>query len=165
MPEYLAPGVYIDELPAQPHPIQGVSTNIAGFVGVGKQASAAAITNVAEFERAIGSSATGNLPLAVKGFFENGGTRCYVALISPTDALQAGLDALAPEDVSILCCPDESRFPNAAAVMAAHCELRKDRVCILQSPQPVMPAASHDVPVHSSYAAYCHPWVTVVGLD
>jgi phage tail sheath protein FI len=49
--------------------------------------------------------------------------------------------------------------------MAAHCEQRKDRVCILQSPQPVMPDASHDVPVHSSYAAYFHPWVTVVGLD
>jgi hypothetical protein len=166
MPEYLAPGVYIEELPAQLHSIQGVSTSIVGFVGVGQQASGAvAITSFAEFERAIGSSARGNLPIAVKGFFENGGTRCYVALIAPTDALQAGLDVLAPEDISILCCPDENRFANAAAVMAAHCEQRKDRVCILQSPQPVMPDATHDVPVHSSYAAYCYPWLTVAGLD
>lgn len=166
MPTYLAPGVYIEELPTQAHSIQGVSTSIAGFVGVGKQTSGAvAITSVVEFERAIGDSAVGNLPIAVRGFFENGGTRCHVTLISPTDTLQAGLDALASEDVSILCCPDESRFPDAAAVMAAHCEQRKDRVCILQSPQPVMPEATHDVPVHSSYAAYCYPWVTVVGLD
>jgi len=166
MPEYLAPGVYIEELPAQLHSIQGVSTSIVGFVGVGQQASGAvAITSFAEFERAIGSSARGNLPIAVKGFFENGGTRCYVALIAPTDALQAGLDVLAPEDISILCCPDENRFANAAAVMAEHCEQRKDRVCILQSPQPVMPDATHDVPVHSSYAAYYYPWLTVAGLD
>ena len=166
MPEYLAPGVYVEELPAQHHSIQGVSTSTVGFIGVAQQASAAvAITSFADFERAIGGSASGDLPIAVKGFFENGGTRCYVALIAPTDAFQAGLDALAPENISILCCPDEHHFPNAAAMMAAHCEQRKDRVCILQSPQPVMPDARHDVPVHSSYAAYYYPWLTVVGLD
>jgi phage tail sheath protein FI len=166
MPEYLAPGVYIEELPAQSHPIQGVSTSTVGFIGVAQQAAAAAaITSFAEFERVIGNSASEKLAIAVSGFFKNGGTRCSVARIAPADALQAGLDALASEDVSILCCPDEHRFPNAAALMAAHCEQRKDRVCILQSPQPVMPEAIHDVPVHSSYAAYYYPWLTVVGRD
>ena len=166
MPEYLAPGVYVEELPAQLHPIQGVSTSTVGFIGVASRASAAvAITSFAEFQRAIGGSASGNLPLAVQGFFNNGGTRCYVTLIALADALQAGLDALAPKDISVLCCPDENRFPNAAAVMAAHCEQRKDRVCILQSPQPVIPDATHHVPVHSAYAAYYYPWLTVVGLD
>jgi Bacteriophage tail sheath protein len=166
MPEYLAPGVYIEELPAQSHSIQGVSTSTAGFIGVAQQAApVAVITSVAEFERVVGNSASEKLTIAVEGFFKNGGTRCSVARIAPADALQAGLDALATEDISILCCPDEHRFPNAAAVMAAHCEQRKDRVCILQSPQPVMPAASHDVPVHSSYATYYYPWLTVVGLD
>ena len=166
MPEYLAPGVYIEELPGQSHPIQGVATSTVGFIGVAQQASAAeVITSFTEFERAMGDSVSGNLPIAVRGFFQNGGTRCYVARIAPADALQAGLDALATEDISILCCPDEHRFPNGAAVMAAHCEQRQDRVCILQSPQPVMPAASHNVPVHSSYATYYYPWLTVVGLD
>lgn len=166
MPEYLAPGVYIEELPAQSHHIQGVSTSTVGFIGVASRASAAvAITSFAEFQRAIGGSASGNLPLAVQGFFNNGGTRCYVTLIALADALQAGLDALAPKDISVLCCPDENRFPNAAAVMAAHCEQRKDRVCILQSPQPVIPDATHHIPVHSAYAAYYYPWLTVVGLD
>jgi phage tail sheath protein FI len=166
MPEYLAPGVYIEELPVQSHPIQGVSTSTVGFIGVAQQAAAAvAITSFAEFERVMGNSVSGNLPIAVRGFFQNGGTRCYVARIAPAAALQAGLDALATEDISILCCPDEHRFPNGASVMATHCEQRKDRVCILQSPQPVMPDASHDVPVHSSYATYYFPWLTVVGLD
>ena len=166
MPEYLAPGVYIEELPARSHPIQGVSTGTAGFIGVAQQAAAAApITSFAEFERVIGNSASGHLPIAVRGFFQNGGTRCYAVRLAPTDALQAGLDALASEDISILCCPDEHHFPNAAAVMVAHCEQRKDRVCILQSPQPVISDAGHDVPVHSSYGAYYYPWLTVVGLD
>jgi phage tail sheath protein FI len=166
MPEYLAPGVYVEELPAQHHSIQGVSTSTVGFIGVAQQASSAvAITGFADFERTMGSSASERLTIAVKGFFKNGGTRCYITRVARTDALQAGLDALATEDVSILCCPDEHRFPNAAAVMVAHCEQRKDRVCILQSPQPVMPDAIHDVPVHSPYAAYYYPWLTVVGLD
>jgi len=32
MPEFLAPGIYLEELTAQPHPIQGVSTTTAGFI-------------------------------------------------------------------------------------------------------------------------------------
>lgn len=33
MPEYLAPGVYIEEIQTGPRPIEGVSTSTAGFVG------------------------------------------------------------------------------------------------------------------------------------
>ena len=33
MPEYLSPGVYIEEVPSGPVPIEGVSTSTAGFVG------------------------------------------------------------------------------------------------------------------------------------
>src|SRR5258708_28668287 len=33
MPEYLSPGVYIEEIPG-PQPIQGVSTSTTGMVGV-----------------------------------------------------------------------------------------------------------------------------------
>ena len=34
MPQYLSPGVYIEELDVGPHPIQGVSTSTTGMVGV-----------------------------------------------------------------------------------------------------------------------------------
>src|SRR3954468_5782609 len=34
MPEYLAPGVYVEEIDAGPKPIEGVSTSTAGAVGV-----------------------------------------------------------------------------------------------------------------------------------
>ena len=33
MPEYLSPGVYIEEIDNGPRPIQGVGTSTAGFVG------------------------------------------------------------------------------------------------------------------------------------
>ena len=33
MPEYLSPGVYVEEVPSGPRPIQGVGTSTAGFVG------------------------------------------------------------------------------------------------------------------------------------
>ena len=33
MPEYLAPGVYVEEVSTGPRPIEGVSTSTAGFVG------------------------------------------------------------------------------------------------------------------------------------
>jgi phage tail sheath protein FI len=34
MPEYLAPGVYVEEISFESHPIEGVSTSTAGLVGV-----------------------------------------------------------------------------------------------------------------------------------
>src|SRR5258708_36442278 len=34
MPEYLSPGVYVEEVDAGPKPIEGVSTSTAGAVGV-----------------------------------------------------------------------------------------------------------------------------------
>ena len=34
MPEYLAPGVYVEEVPSAVKPIAGVGTSTAGFVGV-----------------------------------------------------------------------------------------------------------------------------------
>ena len=49
--------------------------------------------------------------------------------------------------------------------MAAHCEQRKDRIRILQSAQPIVPVATHQPPVHSTYAAYYYPWITVMSLD
>ena len=34
MPEYLAPGVYIEEIQTGPRPIEGVSTSTTGMAGV-----------------------------------------------------------------------------------------------------------------------------------
>jgi hypothetical protein len=90
----------------------------------------------------------------VRGFFDNGGRRCAVAWITATDPFGNALETLSGEPVSILCCPDANVFPDSAAAMAAHCELRRDRFCVLHSPSPAVPHPTHEPPVYSSYAAY-----------
>ena len=166
MPEYLAPGVYIEEVPFGSHPIEGVFTSTTGFLAVSSGKSVLGpLTSFTDFQRAAGSSPSVNLPLAVRGYFENGGRRCFVSQIAAADPLEEALAALDAHAISLLCCPDEAAIPNAQAVMVAHCERRKDRMCILSSPLPVLPVATHPLPVHSSYAAYYFPWLVVNALD
>ena len=166
MPEYLAPGVYIEEVTFRAHPIEGVSTSTAGFIGAADAPRLlSGITSFADFERQAVSGSSAYLSSAVRGFFDNGGQRCSVALIAATDPVETGLETLASEPVSVLCCPDENVFSNAASLMTEHCERRKDRFCILQSPQPAVPVATHEPPVHSCYAAYYHPWLVVPAPD
>jgi phage tail sheath protein FI len=117
-----------------------------------------------EFEQAATSNAGVNLVLALRGFFDNGGRRCFVSQIAPRDPLESGLGAFDGHDVSVVCCPEDVSIANAA-VMARHCEARKDRVCVLQAAQAVVPVATHPPPVQSSYAAYYHPWLEVPSLD
>jgi len=166
MAEHLAPGVYVEEVQFASSPILGVSTSTAGFVAVtGRGPLLGPLTSFADFERVATPNLGVNLPLAVRGFFENGGQRCFISQIAPADPLESGLAALDAQAVSVVCCPDDATIPNSASVMAAHCERRKDRICILQSPQPIVPLATHQPPAHSSYAAYYYPWIAVPSLD
>jgi uncharacterized protein len=165
MPEYRAPGVYIEEVAFGAHPIEGVSTSTAGFIGAADGPRLlSGITGFKDFEQAASGSSL-YLSSAVRGFFDNGGQRCSVVLIAATDPVEDALEALSGEPVSILCCPDENVFSNAANVITEHCERRKDRFCILQSPQPTVPISTHQPPVRSSYAAYYHPWLIVPTPD
>ena len=160
MPPPLAPGVYVDELTFHSKPIEGVATSATGFIAGDQRGPVLGpITSFAEFLQVVGPNPSVNLFAAVRGFFDNGGRICYVARIGPGDPLQLGLQDLADRPISIVCSPDEYKFSNAAAVITAECENRKDRFAILQSPQPVIPTPSHQVPVHSSFAAYYHPWI------
>jgi phage tail sheath protein FI len=165
MVEYRYPGVYVEEISSGSHPIEGVSTSTAGFVGVsGRGPLLGPLTSFVEFEQAVTSNAGGNLALALRGFFDNGGQRCFVSQIAPVDPLDSGLGAFDGHDVSVVCCPEDVSAGNAAA-MTRHCEARKDRVCVLQAAQTVVPVATHRPSVQSSYAAYYHPWLEVPSLD
>ena len=103
MPEYLSPGVYVEEIDAGPKPIEGVSTSTAGAAGMtlfgpttGKPEL---VTSFNDFVRKFGGFMPDpkddqlynkwannpvdggrwwQFPLAVKGFFDNGGQRLYV---------------------------------------------------------------------------------------
>jgi phage tail sheath protein FI len=91
MPEYLAPGVYIEERPGQ-RTIEGVSTSTAGFVGMTERGPIEGppilVTSFGEFQRQFGGHLRpradaggehGHLPLAIQQFFDNGGRRAFVS--------------------------------------------------------------------------------------
>ncbi|MGO7807172.1 phage tail sheath family protein [Rhizobium ruizarguesonis] len=85
MPEYLAPGVYVEEVPSGIKPIEGVSTSTAGFLGPTERGpeEVSFITSFTEYQRIYGGFGDDMLvPDAVKGFFDNGGRRAFIARVS-----------------------------------------------------------------------------------
>ena len=100
MPEYLAPGVYVEEVSFRAKSIEGVPTSTTGFAGLThygpvrypggpKNSEPRLITSFTEFERVYGSLnelgiGTGRpayLAHAARAFFENGGKRLYVSRV------------------------------------------------------------------------------------
>jgi Bacteriophage tail sheath protein len=96
MPEYLAPGVYIEEVSFRAKTIEGVSTTTTGFVGAARygpiEGEPELLTSFAEFERIYGSLDrlgfdSGNdevhnyLAHAVRSFFFEGGKRLYISRV------------------------------------------------------------------------------------
>jgi hypothetical protein len=100
MPEYLAPGVYVEETSYRAKSIEGVSTTTTGFIGPARYGPLSeepdVLTSLVEFERTYGDGGQlrffveGSDPLeqdvpmhnylwhAVRAFFDNGGKRLYV---------------------------------------------------------------------------------------
>jgi len=96
MAEYLSPGVYVEEVSTGPRPIEGVSTTTAAFVGFAPSGPAnqpILITNWTQYVETFGALESDGtrtphmsgafLSHAVYGYFNNGGTRCYVTRIVP----------------------------------------------------------------------------------
>lgn len=85
MPEYLSPGVYMEEFEIGARPIEGVSTSTAGFLGETERGPTTPrlVTSWLQFQRVYGGyfGTDKYLPGAVEGFFNNGGNRCYIARI------------------------------------------------------------------------------------
>ncbi|MFN8452605.1 MAG: hypothetical protein U0521_29360 [Anaerolineae bacterium] len=115
---YLAPDIYIREVPLGTRPIQAVGTSTAGFVGAAPDKGvrvneAVAIPNWSEFVRQFvpeGSTSTA-LSHAVRGFFDNGGTLCYVCNTGDGPIVgggrnRVGLDVLATiDEIAIVAAP------------------------------------------------------------
>jgi len=109
MPEYLSPGVYVEEVEIGGKPIEGVGTSTAGFIGETERGPTQAhlVTSMNEFQRLYGASRWTThagesktfLPYAIEGFFANGGKRCFVLRIlgSGSAAASAEVPAKSPE--------------------------------------------------------------------
>jgi hypothetical protein len=90
VPEYLAPGVYVEETSFRAKSIEGVSTSTTGFVGPTRkgpiEGTPELITSFGDFERVYGGFADlslgpNYLAHAVRAYFDNGGSRLYVARV------------------------------------------------------------------------------------
>jgi phage tail sheath protein FI len=98
MPEYLSPGVYMEEIEIGAKPIEGVSTSTAGFLGEAERGPTMPrlVTSWLEYQRVFGSyfGADKYLPYAVEGFFANGGQRCYIGRIVKSGSAAAKIASL-----------------------------------------------------------------------
>lgn len=97
MPTYLTPGVYVEEVPSASKPIEGVGTSIAAFIGLapgGPVNVPMRISNWTQFARIYGdANEPENGPFmpgaylahAVYGFFQNGGSLCWIVRVGGAD--------------------------------------------------------------------------------
>ena len=84
-PEYLSPGVYVEEVDRGTKPIEAVGTACAAFVGFAERGPVnqpTFIPNFSEFVNTFGGFIKGGyMAGSVYGYFQNGGGRCYVTRI------------------------------------------------------------------------------------
>ena len=114
MPEYLAPGVYVEETSFRAKSIEGVSTTTTGFIGPTRYGpidiEPDIITSLVEFERTFGGKerlqfvnafddslqeVDNYMWHAARAFFEEGGKRLYVTRVySQLDATGFSANAI-----------------------------------------------------------------------
>lgn len=82
MPNYLTPGVYVEEIAGGSRPLEAGATNVVGFLGIaakGPVNQPTLVTNWTQYTKIFGSMHNaGWLGHAVYLFFQNGGTKCYI---------------------------------------------------------------------------------------
>jgi phage tail sheath protein FI len=215
MSQYLAPGVYVEEVPSAVRPIAGVGTSTAGFIGIVPDTVTVPVpnpafdptqdvsstnepalagndqkfkvvpdpgevrlcTNFAEFTRSFGgfSTDTGhrNLAHAVYGFFNNGGTRCFVTRVRAVGDIGLALTAFAAQDeIAIVAAPGVDTAAARSAIVS-HCLATEDRFAVLDLAETAETDGAFDptlldpknddtiVPPNSDYAATYWPWLQV----
>jgi uncharacterized protein len=134
MPEYLAPGVFVEEVSFRSRSIEGVATSTTGMAGLTRYGPVPyndsditgpltceprLITSYFEFERVYGGLAslridgTERIPYlahAVRAFFENGGRRVYISRVfAPNLTLGTGTGRL-PWGIASLAIPVAGTF-------------------------------------------------------
>ncbi len=161
MPEYLAPGVFVEEVSFRQKTIEGVSTSTAGFVGPTRFGPANGepelLTSFADFERIYGGldrlewsggPSHNYLAHGVRAFYEEGGRRLYVSRVYDAPASGDGrarwprAEASPPAEWSLL-----ARYPGAAGNFTVTCVFRLGENILDDDPsnpggQPVLRGAA-----------------------
>jgi phage tail sheath protein FI len=101
MSEYLTPGVYVESKASGSQPISAVSSSIGGFIGITMRGVLNVPTLVTSWTDFLNKYAQGldspfmansDLAYAVYGFFQNGGTKCYIDRVASSTAAKAKYD-------------------------------------------------------------------------
>jgi hypothetical protein len=199
---YLSPGVYIEEVDRGTKPIEAVGTSTVGFLGMcnkGPVNKPVFITNWSQFVNTFGDfKDSQHLAHAVYGFFNNGGTRCFITNCgaAPAGAAPAkdakgaskdvdkvvngmfigedkgpnnrtGLKTFEDiDDISLVCAPGMVS-PAIQDALLTHCEVKKDRFAVLDSPETIIDGGVDKIPKprDSKYGAYYFPWIEVYDPD
>ncbi|HSQ30448.1 MAG TPA: phage tail sheath subtilisin-like domain-containing protein [Gemmatimonadaceae bacterium] len=216
----LSPGVFVEEVPSQVKAIAGVSTSVAGFIGIIPTGTVQLVAKNPDFDPTDDASlafkfvdhaipATEKVPVlvsswaqftrsfgdlvgdstldattvpnakvdpgyqqlahAVYGFFNNGGSRCYVTRVAGVADLDAALTAFAAiDEIALVCAPGQTD-DAVYGKLVDHCEATGDRFAILDGPQfqaqidlLTKPKPQGGVaPARTDLAAFYYPWVRV----
>jgi len=206
---YLSPGVYVEEVDRGSKPIEAVGTNTVGFLGESSKGplnESVLITNWSQFVKTFGDfkDCSEHLAHAVYGFFNNGGSRCFVVNVGAPETAKTEVKAAdkkddkAPAQVHVggggrdglfigrdggpgartgLKCMDEvdeiailaapgQISPAVQDALLSHCETRKDRFAVLDSPETITGGVDKlPKPRDSKYGAYYFPWIQVYDPD
>ena len=216
---YLSPGVYVEEVDRGSKPIEAVGTNTVGFLGESSKGPVnepVLVTNWSTFVKTFGDFAqcSPHLAHAVYGFFNNGGSRCFIVNVGgggfeepqdttvvggggdkkdgkekdkapvpgpkagpvDKDALYIGRDRGPGQRSGIKCFEEVDEIAIVAApgqispavqdALLTHCETRKDRFAILDSPESIQGGIDRlPKPRDSKYGAYYFPWIQVYDPD
>jgi uncharacterized protein len=205
---YLSPGVYVEEVDRGSKPIEAVGTNTVGFLGEsakGPVNEAVLITNWSQFVKTFGDFKDCSVAMAhaVYGFFNNGGSRCFVVNVGTPDeggqqvaaagdkkdekakvtapkgdrdglfigrdmgpGQRSGLKCFEEiDEIAIVAAPGQTS-PAVQDAILSHCETRKDRFAILDSPETISGGVDRlPKPRDSKYGAYYFPWIQVYDPD
>ena len=190
---YLSPGVYVEEVDRGTKPLEMVGTSTVAFLGecsVGPINEPILCTNWSQYTKNYGDFQNSEfLAHAVYGFFNNGGSRCFVlnvgsledaakgddkkpklaskaALYIGSDngpGTRTGLKALEDvDDVNIVCAPGQTD-PVIQDAVLSHCENMRYRFAVMDSPEVIEKGGVDKLPKprDSKYGGYYFPWVEI----
>ncbi|MEW5755347.1 MAG: phage tail sheath subtilisin-like domain-containing protein [Pseudomonadota bacterium] len=133
MPEYLAPGVFVEEVSFRAKSIEGVGTSVAAVVGPTRfgplRGKPEVVTSFGEFTRIYGdvqdlslggASVLNHTAIAAKAFFDGGGKQLYVSRVGNFGAPD-GIASVADAANNVTF---ESRFPGAMGNFTLEVEWR-----------------------------------------
>jgi len=149
--EFVFPPAHLTGVSIEANPITAVDTRTVAFVGTApRHDTPSGVVQLYESWPAFRDAQLGgprggrlwnDVAHAIRGFFLNGGSRCYLANIGLRGKVADGLAELAAlEDVAVIAAPGCSEY-DAYEALTAHCEVAWDRVAILDGPPRLTPAA------------------------